>query len=368
MKLFEGKTPTERNKIIAAIVLGVLAVLMLTYTFGGMFFGKKTTVTATKSPTPKPTGANNNASKEVMPSQSEIYSNYASVPVDYRPGSLYAPDAGRNIFAFYEPPPPTPYSPTPTPSPTQYIPDTPVPTPTPPLTIFTATAGSGAIIYAGQNGFQIDVSGDKFTPESRILVNGMALPTNFVNSQRLTAQIPSDLIRNAGNLIITVATPDGKLYSNPVAFNIQSAPQPQFEYIGVTIRKGNNNSSADILEGQAQRSVRLNDDIGGRFKVVSISRTELKVQDKFLGFEYRKLMKSIGGGTTSTNNNNPRGVQTNPTFNNTNPTTTNPNPNCPPGIPCDKFPIVTPNNTINNPNQDQRQKQTKDDYDDDGDN
>lgn len=368
MKLFEGKTPTERNKIIAAIVLGMLAVLMLSYTFGGMFFGKKPTVTVTKSPTPKPSGANN-ATKSEMPSQSEIYANYASVPVDYRPGSLYAPEAGRNIFAFYEPPPPTPYSPTPTPSPTPYIPDTPIPTPTPPLTIFTATAATGGIIYAGQNGFQIDVSGDKFTTESRILLNGMAVPTTFVNSQRLTAQVPSDLIRNAGNLIITVATPDGKLYSNPVAFNIQAAPQPQFKYIGVTIRKGNNNNTATIKEGEKESLVRLNDDIGGRFKVTSISRNEIKVQDKFLGFEYRKQMESAGGALTSTtNNNNPRNVQTNPNFNNNNPTTTNPNPNCPPGIPCDKYPLVTPNNTINNPNQDQRQKQTKDDYDDDGDN
>ncbi len=364
MKLFAGKNPTERNKIIAAIVLGVLAVLMLTYTFGGMFFGKKTTVTVTKSPTPKPSGANT-ASKDVMPSQSEIYSTYASVPVIYNPNSLYAPDAGRNIFAFYEPPPPTPFSPTPTRPPTEMPIQTIVPTPTPPLTIFTATAGSGAIIYAGQDGFQIDVSGDKFTPDSRILLNGMAVPTTFVNSQRLTAQVPADLIRNAGNLIVTVATPDGKLYSNPVAFSIQAAPQPQFKYIGVTMRKGNNNNTATIKEGEKESLVRLNDDIGGRFKVTSISKNEIKVEDKYLGFEYRRPIESSGGSQTSTTNNNPRNIQTNPPFNN--PTTVT-NPNCPPGIPCDKYPLATPNNTINNPNQDQRQKQTKDDYDDDGDN
>ncbi len=33
MKLFEGKSPAERNKIIAAIVLGVMAVVVLRYTY-----------------------------------------------------------------------------------------------------------------------------------------------------------------------------------------------------------------------------------------------------------------------------------------------------------------------------------------------
>jgi small neutral amino acid transporter SnatA (MarC family) len=53
MKLLEGKSPTERNKIIAAITLGVMAVLALGYTFGGSFFGsRKVSVTVTASPTP----------------------------------------------------------------------------------------------------------------------------------------------------------------------------------------------------------------------------------------------------------------------------------------------------------------------------
>ncbi len=371
MKIFEGKTPTERNKIIAAIVLGVLAVLMLTYTFGGMFFGgKKTTVTTTKSPTPKKTDSANNAANSEIPAQSEVNSIYASSPVYYNPGSLFAPDAGRNIFAFYEPPVPTPFSPTPTPTPTIYIPPTEVPTPKAPLDLFTASASNGGVIYAGQNGFQIEVSGDKFTPDSRIVVNGSAIPTTFVNSQRLTGNITSDLIRNAGSLIILVATPDGKLYSNTVSFTVQAAPQPIFKYIGVTIRKGNNNNTATIKEGEKESTVRLNDEIGGRFKVTSISKNEIKVQDKFLGFEYRRPMESVGGTQASTTTNNQRNVQTNPTFNNNPVIQTNPtNPNCPPGIPCDKYPPQqTPITPTQQQQQDQRQKTTKDDYDDDGDN
>lgn len=370
MKIFEGKTPTERNKIIAAIVLGVLAVLMLTYTFGGMFFGgNKVTVTTTKSPTPKKTDSANNAANSEIPAQSEVNALYASIPVYYNPNSLFAPDAGRNIFAFYEPPVPTPFSPTPTPIATEFPIQTPVPTPTPPLTLFTASASNGGVIYAGQNGFQIEVSGDKFTPDSRIVVNGSAIPTTFVNSQRLTGNITSDLIRNAGSLVILVATPDGKLYSNPVSFTIQAAPQPLFKYIGVTIRKGNNNNTATIKENEKESLVRLNDEIAGRFKVVSISRNEIVVQDKFLGFRYPKLIESGGTQASTTTNNNQRNVPTNPNFNNNPVIQTNPtNPNCPPGIPCDKYPIATPITPTQQQQQDQRQKTTKDDYDDDGDN
>lgn len=370
MKIFEGKSPTERNKIIAAIVLGVMALFALTYTFSGFFIGgKKTTVTVSTSPTPRATTAPNGAANPTMPTKAEVDFAYTTTPVYYNPGNLYAPDAGRNIFAFYEPPVPTPYSPTPTPIPTEIPVQTPVPTPTPPLTVFTATANNGAIIYAGQNGFRLEVNGDKFTPESQIIVNGSAVPTRFVSPQQLTADIPSNFIANAGNLMIMVSTPDGKLYSNQVTFSVQAAPQPQFRYIGVTIRKGNNNNTATIKEGEKESNVRLNDEISGRFKVTSISRSELKVQDKFLGFEYRRPLESSGGSQTSTNNTRNNSTINNPTINN--PTINNPNQtNCIPGIPCN-IPQYNPNNTTNptmQQQQDQKNKQTKDDYDDDGDN
>ncbi|MBA3766327.1 MAG: hypothetical protein H0W99_04935, partial [Acidobacteria bacterium] len=41
MALFEGKTPSERNKLIAAIVLGALALMALSYMFFGSSFTPK---------------------------------------------------------------------------------------------------------------------------------------------------------------------------------------------------------------------------------------------------------------------------------------------------------------------------------------
>src|SRR5215210_4434445 len=112
MKIFEGKSPSERNKLIAALALGGMAVLSLVYTFGGMFSsGKKTAITVSVSPKPTATvvtGNQTNVTSSLL-TEDQISSEWLTTPVDYRPGSFYSPDAGRNIFAFYEPPAPTPY-------------------------------------------------------------------------------------------------------------------------------------------------------------------------------------------------------------------------------------------------------------------
>src|SRR2546421_5981255 len=117
--LFAGKSPQERNKIIAAGALGLVALIALYVAFGHSIFGGSSataTAKATPSPTPRnaPAATNTNTA---MPSASEQDFTYTTTPVDYRPGTSYAPDAGRNIFAFYEPPPPCPECPTPPPKP-----------------------------------------------------------------------------------------------------------------------------------------------------------------------------------------------------------------------------------------------------------
>ena len=68
MNLFEGKSPAERNKIIAASVLGVMALLALTYTFGGSLFGgRKVSVAANFDPglCPDPAEAIRNAARSM---------------------------------------------------------------------------------------------------------------------------------------------------------------------------------------------------------------------------------------------------------------------------------------------------------------
>lgn len=356
MKLFEGKSPTERNKIIAAIVIGALAVLAIGNMIFSPFSGSKKNITVNVSPSPTASASPNRNGDTVvtaLPKQNEIDDIYTRIPVtmQYPPS---ASDAGRNIFAFYEPPIPTPYVP-----PAIVVKEiktpTPIPPPQPNLVLSYISKQS---VYAGDRGFKLDVGGDKFTPDTYIFFNGTQLPTTFVSPQQLSAEIPANYIAGAGQKTIEIRSADGKLFSNPIYFNVQAPPLPQFSYIGIVSRKRGNNDTAYVMEqGKTLPSTyRLNDLIGGRFRLVSISPAKLLVQDIQLGFlapYSMELVKGSGQSSSTTTTTRP----TNPNF----PDGFNPNPQinpqCPPGIPCNLKPYPTP----------QPQK-NDDDVDDDGDN
>ena len=297
MKIFEGKSASERNKVIAAIVLGVLAVVSLFFAFGrGMFASSATTITVKVSPTPTPkTTSRPNPGDVAMPTQDAQNFNDVTTPIVYRRGDYSAPDPGRNIFAFYEPPPPTPYSPTPYVTPPLKTPD---PTPTP---FFTVAFVAPQNVYAGSKGFRLEVNGDKFTPDSRIYFNQAELPTTFINSQKLVADIPSGMVAAEGARQVIVQTPDGKKYSNQMLLSVQAPPTPQFQYVGMIARKRFNNDTAYFLEQSNQVPVgyRLNDIVGGRFRLVSISAEETIFEDVNLGFKHRLSLYRPAPGTAS---------------------------------------------------------------------
>src|SRR6476469_2429756 len=127
MAFVDIKNPTERNKLIAAGVLGLLALFALYFAFGRSMFSSSTTNVSVKvSPTPKPSVSPGKENFKLPTAEEQTFDN-VTTPIVYNPGGSGAPDPGRNIFAFYEPPVPTPYSPTPIPPPKP----TPTPTPTP---------------------------------------------------------------------------------------------------------------------------------------------------------------------------------------------------------------------------------------------
>lgn len=367
MKLFEGKTPTERNKIIVALVLGVLSVLAIGNMIFSPFSGRKKTVTVNLSPTPTASASPNRTGDVVvtaLPRQNEIDDIYTRIPVSvqYPPG---ASDAGRNIFAFYEPPIPTPFSPTPYGTPKTPTP-TPLPTPIPYNVVLSFISRQSA--YAGEKSFKLDVGGDKFTPGTYIFFNGAQLPTNYVNPQQLSAEIPANYIANAGQITIEVRSSDGAFFSNPIFFNVQQPPQPQFQYLGIVSRKRGNNDTGYIMEqGKTlPTSVRLDDRIGGRFRVISIMPAKMLVQDTQLGFlpPYSiDLVKGSGQTSTSMPTFPNRPIPNQPSF--PDPSMVQqPNPNmntqCPPGIPC--------NNPIRPYRTPEQKKDDSDVDDDDGDN
>ncbi|MCA1589491.1 MAG: hypothetical protein LC734_03695 [Acidobacteria bacterium] len=50
MKLFEGRSPTEKKKIVAALVLGTVSLISLIYAFGPNFSSSGKTITVKTSP------------------------------------------------------------------------------------------------------------------------------------------------------------------------------------------------------------------------------------------------------------------------------------------------------------------------------
>jgi hypothetical protein len=277
MALFEGKTPAERNKLIAAMALGAIAFISLVY----MLFG------GSSSPS-KPAVANQNSKKSnatTLPLQTASLNGGPTTAEQQRNDPLIppspvevewpvpaVPEAGRNIFAFYVPPTPTP-KPPPSPSP---IPS-PSPTPPPPLLV-TAIAPSN--VYARTSDFTLEVNGDKFTPAARILVNGTELPTHFVSPQQLSATVLAGMIAGEGPRQITVRTPDGKLYSNNATLNVTAPPTPNYTYIGIIGGKRYNDTA--VLKDKNSKellNVQRGDVVGGRFRVTSISEREVSLVD-----------------------------------------------------------------------------------------
>ncbi len=306
MALFEGKSTTERNKIIAAGVLGFVALIALYMAFGrGLFSSSSSSAAVKSSPTPRPSvapPANNGDAK--LPTANQQDFEYQTTPVDYRSGGN-APDPGRNIFAFFEPPPPCtpgkdcPPPPTPKPTPTP-IPPTPVPTP-----VMLLAGLSPDLVYAGMKPFKLEVNGDHFTSDSHIYFNQTQMPTTFVSPQKLVTDIPTNLIASEGAKQVIVQTPNGLVYSNQILMTVMPQPKPLLQYIGMIGRKRYNNDTAYFTEGlnASPFGARLNDVIRGQFRLIDISPKEVVFEDINLGFRHRipiSQATNSGGGAPGT--------------------------------------------------------------------
>ncbi len=291
MKLFEGKTKSERNKTIAAIVLGAASLIVLFFAFGrGMFGGSSPTASAKPSPTPKKTASTgqSNPGPVEMPSAQDQMLDMTSQPVVYNPDRYGTGDPGRNIFAFYEPPPPCKVNcPTPVP-PTPVPPTPPPPAPTPDIILAAANPQSA---YAGSNGFRMELVGDRFSPDTKIYFDQQEVPATFVNETRMTVDVPAALVRNDGSRSIMAQTADGVKRSHPIQFDIQPPPKPGFQYVGMIARTRGNNDTAYFQEPgkPLPTGARLNDIVGGRFRLVSISAAEVVFEDIQLSFSKPRL-------------------------------------------------------------------------------
>lgn len=264
MQFFDPNNPNEKKKMIAAGVLGLVAVVVLGY----VFFGGSSTKTTTPArpiaggPTPTPRGQ----IPDVPPDDPSIYQ-----PINYTGVVPRVSEANRNIFAYYEPPPPPIKMP--------YVP-TPSPTPIPPVVVSSLAPSN---VYARTADFSLQIMGDKFTPALHVTIDGRDLPARFINAQQLFTTVPSALITNPGARQVMVRSNDGKLYSNAIMLNVTPPPVPNYNYIGI-IGKPRFNDTA-VLQDKGSKdlmNVQRGDVLGGRFRVSSISEKEVVLIDTTL--------------------------------------------------------------------------------------
>ena len=283
MQATDIRNPTERNKLILAGALGIIALLFLWWTFVG-FGGSSSKVTSTQAGQPTPVGGNRGttAKTSAQPVVDNALNPEVLRQVIYRPPAS-APEAGRNIFVYYEKPVPpvaVPFTPTPT------------PTPTPPILLASLSPPN---VYAKTADFTLEIAGDKFTPQLRIVVDNNELPTRFIGPQQVSAIVPAALIANPGGRQVMLRSADGKLYSNASTLSVAEAPKPNYSYIGIigTIR----HIDIAILQDKTSKdtlNVQRGDLLGGRFRVTSISEKEIVLVDSNLKIKHALALTTQG--------------------------------------------------------------------------
>jgi hypothetical protein len=277
MALVDLSKPGEKKKLIFAGALGLGAILVLYWVLIGFDSRPpqpaKTTASATP---PRPATTTQRPAPAAQVSQ-QVVDAAKFAPIDYEPSSYSAPEAKRNIFAYYEPPV----------KPQTVVAETPTPTPTPPPPILLASV-SPSNVYARTADFKLEAAGDKFTPEMRIFVDGRELPTSYKSPQQLSTTISASLIAAPGARQVIVRTPDNRLFSNQMQINVAAPPTPNYTYVGI-ISPQNRITDTALVQDRNNRSivsVLRGDVIGGRFRVTSISEKELVVVDTSLKIKH----------------------------------------------------------------------------------
>jgi hypothetical protein len=289
MEITNTRNTDERKKLIVALVLGLVAIIFLWWTFVGFGGGSKPVNRNSALATPTPAARR----AVVDPAQPQTATEMRDPLKQLAPIILPVvitgvPEPKRNIFAYYEKPP--------APAPTVNL-VTPTPTPTPPVLLATL---SPANVFARTDDFTLEVSGDKFTPEVRVQVDGRELPTRFISPQQLSAVVPASLIANPGARQVTVKSSNGALYSNVMAINVSAPPIPNYTYVGIIGTRRYIDTA--LLQDKSNKeilNVQRGDVLGGRFRMTSISEKEVVLVDTNLKIKHSLPLvsdrdKSIG--------------------------------------------------------------------------
>jgi len=266
----------------------MLAIVLLWWTFIGFGTSTKKISPTTSSLKPSPIGNRPPVNSGTVQPQTAVELTGDLLdqlrPVKWESSLPYAQEPKRNIFAYYEPPIPV-VKPS--------IVPTPTPTPTPPVLL----AGlSPANVYARTSDFTLELSGDKFTPRLKVLIDNNEVPTRYISPQQVSATVPAAVIANPGARQVMLRSSDGILYSNPVALSVAAPPIPNYNYVGIlgTRRRINDIAIVQDKTNKEVLNVQRGDLLGGRFRVTSISEKELIVTDNNLKIKHTLAFTNLG--------------------------------------------------------------------------
>ena len=154
---------------------------------------------------------------------------------------------------------------------------------------------SPANVYARTGNFTLEIAGDKFTSQLRVVMDATELPTRYIGPQQLSATVPATLIANPGSRQVMLRSADGKLYSNNSTLSVATPPVPNYNYIGI-IGTPRHIDTAIFQDKTSKEvlNVQRGDLLGGRFRVTSISEKEVVFVDSNLKIKHNVAMSSQG--------------------------------------------------------------------------
>jgi hypothetical protein len=280
----QEKKPKDSAEARKRILLGVLSLVMVGVIYFQFFYGDSgpsqpgtgSTVgnrTPTPTPTPRPQALGQKP-EQIITQPLELAWIGKNVSGD---------GTGRNIFVF---PTPTPLPPPP--------PVKAAPPPPPPPILLSSVNPSGVIGRMGD--FVMTLYGDKIPADGQGFIDGRPYESKFVSPTELRVQIPSEAIRNAGNLGVQIRSrADAALYSNQMSFNVAEPPAPPYRFIGYLTRK---NEIMAVLNSQSDENevfnVKKGGTVGTHWRVVNITPQKIELEDLNLKIaEGRYLVHAI---------------------------------------------------------------------------
>jgi hypothetical protein len=285
MQAVDFNIPGEKKKVIWAAVLGLVAVVFLWWALIGFGSSSKSPNTPRATATPAPSGPGSRTAQaavtQTQAPSADVLNMAQYAPITYQPSSYTAPDVKRNIFAYYVPPPkPVPTAPQPSPTP---------PPPPPPVLLASVSPSN---VYARSGDFKLEAAGDKFTPATKIYLDGRELQTNYISPQQLSANVSASMIAAPGSRNVIVRNADNSLYSNPAMLSIAAPPTPNFLYVGIISPHTRVEDTALVQDKNNKNvlNVHRGDVLGGRFRVTSISEKELVMMDTTLKIKHTLAM------------------------------------------------------------------------------